>query len=225
MSAALVRLMALAAALLLLSGCDSTGTSDYSLYYQALRQSISAGLGAEPRITRDQAAKIPYASIGYRVDDGPEQLLVLATDSGGQQLWTSAAHVVIVTRDGRVVRTVGLAQDVSAVTPQKGQELVSPSAASSGSQTHVRLEDFPGIPAYGAAVTCTATPRGPETIVILGRGITTRKIDEACHSDMLDWSFTDSYWVDPQSGLVWRSIQHVSPKAGAIEIETLRPPG
>ncbi len=216
-----MRPIALVAALLL-SGCDSTGTSDYSLYYQALRQGIS---GSKPRITRDQAAQVPYASIGYRLDDGAEQLLVLATDSGGDQLWTSAAHVVIVTRDGRIVRTVGLAQDLAAATPQKGQQLFSPAAASGGIMTGVRLEDFPSIGVYGAAVTCTASPRGPETIVILGRGITTRKVDETCHSDMLDWTFTDSYWIDPQNTLVWRSIQHVSPKTGKIEIETLRPPG
>ena len=85
-----MRPIALVATLLLLSGCDSTGTSDYSLYDQALRQGISAGIGSEPRITKDQAAQVPYASIGYRVDDGAEQLLVLATDSGGDQLWTSA---------------------------------------------------------------------------------------------------------------------------------------
>ena len=61
------------------------------------------------RVTRDQAAAIPYASMGYRLDDGIRALLVLATDANGEQLWTSAAHVVIVTRDGRIVRTVGLA--------------------------------------------------------------------------------------------------------------------
>ena len=53
----------------------------------------------------------------------------------------------------------------------------------------------------------------------------TRKVDESCRSDALDWTFTDSYWIDPQSTLVWRSIQHVGPKGEKIEIETLRPPG
>ena len=219
-----MRRLALVAVVFLLSGCGSSG-SDYSLYYQAVRQSISASFGGNTNVTKDQAAAIPYASIGYRVNDGPEQLLVLATDSGEEQLWTSAAHVVIVTRGGRIVRTVGLTQDVSAVTPQKGQQLLIPTDVAGQSLTSVRLEDFAGIPAYGAAVKCTAQPRGLETIVILGRGITTRKVDEACHSDLLDWSFTDSYWVDPQNSLVWRSIQHVSPKGEKVEIETLRPPG
>ena len=97
------------AGLLLVSGCNSTGTSDYTLYYQAMRQSLSHVFGGDTHVGKDKAAAISYASIGYRVNGGPEQLLVLATDSGGEQLWTSAAHVVIVTRGGRIVRTVGLA--------------------------------------------------------------------------------------------------------------------
>jgi hypothetical protein len=217
--------IALIGVLFLLSGCSSTGASDYTLYYQALRQSIAAGFGGDSHLTKDQAAAIPYASIGYRLNDGPEQLLVLATDSGGEQLWTSGAHVVIVTRDGRIVRTVGLTQDVSAVTPQKGHQIFRPTEAGGKNLTSVRLEDFPDIPNYGVAVKCTAVLKGLETIVILGHGVTTQRVDESCLSDALAWSFTDSYWIDPQSALVWRSIQHIGPKGEKIEIETLRPPG
>jgi hypothetical protein len=217
--------IALIAILFLVSGCSSSGASDYTLYYQMLRQSFAGGFGGSPHVTKDQAAAIPYASIGYRLNDGPEQLLVLATDSGAEQLWTSGAHVVIVTRSGRIVRTVGLAQDVSAVTPQKGQQIFAPAEARGKNLSSVRLEDFPSIPTYGVAVKCTTLPKGLETIVILGRGVTTRKVDEACRSDQLDWSFTDNYWIDPGSALVWRSIQHVGPKGEKIEIETLRPPG
>ena len=216
---------ALIAALLSLPGCDSSGSSDYTLYYQALRQGLAAGFGRPPHITKDQAAAIPYASIGYRLNDGPEQLLVLATDSGGEELWTSGAHVVIVTRGGRVVRTVGLAQDVSAVTPQKDQHVLGLAESTRTGVETTRIEDFSGIPVYGVVVKCVAQTKGTETIAILGRGITTRKIDENCRSDVLNWSFTDSYWIDPETALAWRSIQHVGPKDEKIEIEVLRPPG
>lgn len=212
------------AVLLLVAGCDSSGTSDYSLYYQAVRQSIAKSFGGDTHVTKDEASAISYASIGYRVNDGPEQLLVLATDSGEEQLWTSASHVVIVTRGGRIVRTVGLAQDVSAVTPQRGQQVSIPADAVARVRTNTRLEDFPSVPIYGAAITCTTTPKGPETIVILGHGITTRKVEERCRSDALNWSFTDTYWVDSQNAQVWRSIQHVGPIGEKVEIETLRPP-
>ena len=93
-----------------------------------------------------------------------------------------------------------------------------------GPVTATRRVDFPDIPAYDVAVTCTATYRGRQTIVILGHGITTQKVDEKCQSARLKWSFTDSYWLDPNTGLVWRSIQHIEPKDGRIDTEILRPP-
>jgi Group 4 capsule polysaccharide lipoprotein gfcB, YjbF len=216
------RFQALAAAFLL-AGCTSAGTSDYQLYYRALRRSIADSFGTA-RVTRDEAAAIPYASMGYSLNDGPERLLVLATDTNGERLWTSSSRIVIVTRSGRIVRTVGLPHDISGVTPQKGQDIPVLASALKGSVSSTRRVDFPDIPAYDVAITCKAMDRGMETIVILGRGITTQKIDEVCESPRLNWSFTDSYWLDPGNDLVWRSIQHISPKDGRIETEILRPP-
>ena len=215
--------LALAAAALLLAGCSSSGTSDYAQYYRALRQGVTASF-RQGRITKAQAAAIPYASMGYRVNNSAEQLIVLATDANGEQLWTSGAHIVIVTRGGRIVRTVGLTNDVAAVTPAAGQPGPPTLAGLKGALTYSRLEDFPDIPVYGATITCTTRSQGGQTIVILGRGISTVRIDEICRSPQLGWSFTDSYWLDRQTGLAWRSIQNINPKGEKIETEILRPP-
>ena len=216
------RFMALALSLAL-AGCNSTGQSDFAQFYQAVRQGVSASFG-NARVTKDQAAAIPYASLGYRVNDGAEQLLVLATDANAEQLWTSNAHIVIVTRGGRIARTVGLTPDVSAVTPRGGLQIPAVAAALNEPTSYTRQEDFPDIPAYGAAISCSSVSKGRQTIVILGRGISTARIDETCRSAELKWSFTDSYWLDPDSGLVWRSIQHIHPKGEKIEVEIFRPP-
>ena len=206
---------------LLVGGCNSTGDSDYSQFYRALRQSIGASFG-QGRITKSQAAAIPYASMGYRLNDGMEQLLVLATDSNDEQLWTSASHVVIATRGGRIVRTVGLPTNVSAVTPAVGQAIPLLSASLSGTVSYSRLADLPDNRIYGAALACKLVYRGRQTIVILGRGLTTIKIDENCASKALNWTFTDSYWMDVDNRLVWKSIQHIGPEKGKIETEILR---
>ena len=65
-------------------------------------------------------------------------MLVLATDTNGEQLWTSAAHTVIVTRGGRIVRTVGLEHDVSGVTPKTGQQLPDVAAALNHAERLIR---------------------------------------------------------------------------------------
>jgi hypothetical protein len=210
--------------LLMLAGCNSSGSSDYSQFYRVLRQSMAAGMG-NGRITRAQAAAIPYASMGYRLNGDREQLVVLATDANGEQLWTSSAHIVIVTRGGRIARTVGLGHDISGMTPKIGQQLPDIAAALKGEVTYTRLEDFPDLGVFGVELTCTLSQRGAQTIVTLGHGIATRRVDDVCHSTDKKWSFMDTYWIDPGNGLVWRSRQHLNPKGDVIQTEILRPPG
>jgi len=212
-------------AMLVLAGCSSAGSgnTNYAQFYQLTKQSLSASFG-KIRITRDQAASIPYASMGYSLDGGNQALLVLATDSGGELLWTGPSHAVIVTRDGRIVRTVGLGHDLAGLTLRNGAA-PAPASAVRGAFTTIRLEDFPELGIYGAQVSCRARLVGQQKISVLGQTVTTNRVDEACRSSKPDWSFVDTYWVDPDNGLVWRSRQHIHPKGGEIETELFRPPG
>lgn len=214
-----------AAVLLFLAGCSSadSGNTNYAQFYELTKQSLSASFG-NVRVTRDQAASIPYASMGYSLDDGNQMLLVLATDSGGELLWTGPSHVVIVTRNGRIVRTVGLGHDLAGLTTRNGAA-PPPGAAVKGPFTITRLEDFPELGIYGAQVSCRTRLVGQQKIDVLGQPVTTNRVEEACHSRRPDWSFVDTYWVDPDNGLVWRSRQHIHPKGGEIETELFRPPG
>lgn len=222
----LSRAAACGALALAAAACSSgnSGNTNYAQFFQLVRQSLSAGFG-KARITREQAAAIPYASLGYTLDGGHQGLLVLATDSGGDLLWTSAAHVVIVTREGRIVRTVGLGKDLSSLTPLDQSGLPPVAAAVRAPFSSTRLEDFPDLGLYGVRISCRATLAGRQNIKILGQLIATLRVDEACTSRNPDWSFTDSFWVDKDSGFVWRSRQHVHPKGMLVETEIFRPPG
>jgi hypothetical protein len=217
-----LRVVAPAIALILLSGCSTD--SDYGAYFQLLRQSLSNGLGSGS-VTREQAAAISYASLGYRLNDGPEQILVLATDTYGEQLWTSSAHIVFLTQDGRVKRTTGLPHNLGTLTPVRGPSLPAPASALEGPSTNAFTADFPDIGSYSAAITCRLTTKGRETINILGQPVATTLVNEDCVSPKHLWRFQNSYWLDVQTKFVWRSIQHVHPKGDTLEIEIFRPPG
>ena len=213
-------------AVILAAACSSSnsGNTNYAQFFKLTRQSLSAGFG-KTRITREQAAAIPYASLGYTLDGGNQGLLVLATDSGGDLLWTSAAHVVIVTREGRIIRTVGLGKDLSNVTSRDQSGLPPVATAVRAPFSSTRLADFPDLGLYGVRVSCRTTLAGRQSVKILGQLIATLRVDEACTSRNPDWSFTDSFWVDKDSGFVWRSRQHVHPKGMLVETEIFRPPG
>jgi Group 4 capsule polysaccharide lipoprotein gfcB, YjbF len=211
-------------AAILLAGCSSAGGGMYKQYGQVLKQSF--GLFSKGGITRQQAAVVPYASLGYRINDGDQSMLVLATDTGGEQIWTAANHVVFQTRDGRLTRTVGLRYNLGAITPQQGSNAIpAPFAAIQQSFTSAKLVDFPEQGLYSMLLTCIARARGPETVAILGQNISTIRVDESCENRSSNWQFVDNYWLDPHTGLSWRSIQNIAPKGEKVEIDILRPPG
>jgi hypothetical protein len=210
----------------LLASCSSSGSgnTNYAQFYQLMRESLSASFG-KIRVTRDQAASVAYASMGYSLDGGNQAMLILATDSGGELLWTSSAHVVIVTRQGRIVRTLGLDHDLSGLTTRNNVPPPPLAAAIQAPFTSTRLQDFPELGLYGVQVSCRAHAVGRQSIKILGQAVPTVRVDESCRSSRPDWSFTDNFWVDGDSGLVWRSRQHVHPNGGTVETEIFRPPG
>ena len=210
------RIASILAAVVVLSGCSTIGRGDVASLY-----AVAGTLwGGGKKVTLEEAAAVPYASMGLRLASGPQLMIILAGDTGGQRLWTSSARIAITTQAGRIVRTGGFEHNLG------GYEARGDSLGEDGTRTVRWQADFPDISLYSVAIACRDRPGGNETITILGKAINTRRIEESCATvdSSLDWSFDNTYWVDPVSGLVWRSIQHVHPRLDAIETEILRPP-
>ena len=165
----------------------------------------------------EQAASVPYASIGVRVRGYNELMLVLATNAEGQQLWTSDVRIAIVTQNGHIVRTAGLGRDLS------GLRFVG--TAHPGGANYSWEADFKDMGLYGVTGDCQPIATKNEVITVLGKELNTQRIDERCEtsSHQLSWSFRNTYWLDPVTGLAWRSIQHIHPRFPALEITVLRP--
>ena len=200
----------------LLAGCSSEGSGDWSALIDIARQSWEQRDGAVPL---SEASAIPFATLGVRMGGASERLLILATDSNGERLWTSAARVALTTRRGRIVATAGLGNDLSGY--------YSDTAFRTDWKSRRRIAwtaDFADLGLYSVVIDCDDVPVGTEKIKILGREIITLRVDEKCQSSQLDWSFTNTYWVSQISDRVWRSIQHVHPKLETLEIELLRTP-
>ena len=203
---------------LLLCGCSSDGSAEWDGLYQMIKAQVQRPAA----VTLDNAAAIPYATLGFRVDGGPESIAVLATDDGAQKMWASGKTVTLVTIDGRIQRTVGLEHNLSWTTG-----LTSNSTLESWLRPHRTswTADYNETSRYGIQITCDERPAGNETIVVLGTRISTVRIEARCASTSLNWTFTDVYWVGRLDGVLWRSIQYIHPSLGPIELETLRPPG
>ena len=211
------RVVPVLAATFALAGCSVLGRGDIKSFYQLSKKVWD---GDSLSITLEQAAAVPYASMGVRLGGGPQVMIVLAGDTSGQRLWTSAAKIAITTEDGRIVRTGGLDKNLGGLAP------LSDGRDKNGVGAVRWQADFPDLGLYSVPITCLDRSAGDETIIILGNDIRTRRIEESCGSQdrNLDWSFHNTYWLDPSNGLVWRSVQYVHPGLDSIETEILRPP-
>ena len=215
----LLRALPALGAMCLLGGCTpSLGTGDFGALIGIAKYAWSGS----QKVTLEEAASVPYASMGIRIGDASENMIILASESNGQRLWTSSARVAISTKDdGRIVRTAGLTYNLG------GYEAKGSTQSENGLRVVRWQADFPDLGLYSVSITCKDQQAGDETINILGKDIHTQRVNESCTSagGNLDWSFENVYWIDGSSGLVWRSIQHVHPKLAAVESEILRPPG
>ncbi len=215
------RALASVAAALALGACSSSNSSDWEQAYKAVRAALDSSASA---ITLQQASAVPYATMGLRVDGGPEQMIVLAGGQNGPLLWTSAARIALETENGRVVRTSGLPFNLGSTvfsSPDPLRDIASTRTAAN----YRRTIDLPDQNAYSITLNCTMQAVGPETIKILGQDIPTLRVDETCRSPRLDWEFTNTFWLGQASGFVWRSHQFIHPKLGPVDTEILRPPG
>jgi len=199
-----------------LAGCSSDGSDSWRAMLKVARQSWER---SDATVKIDAAAAIPYATLGVRLNDGSEQILVLATDSNGERVWTSASHVAIETRRGRIIRTNGFLANLSGYsTPDAAHEdWWSP-------HQNRWLADFADLGMYSVPVVCDVRPVGRDPITILGANFDTIRVEENCSSTLLDWTFVNSFWVSVATGRVWRSIQQIHPGGPQLEIEFLRPP-
>lgn len=205
-----------AAAAIFLCGCSSESGLDFSDVWQIAKMSVGSD---DQKVTLQQAAAIPYASISVSLGKNPQQILVLGSNNGQQQLWTSASRIAVMIQNGRVTRTSGLPQNLSGFTPHDIMHV--PAAGNSMSY----IADFADIGAYSIEISCHTISSTAQSIIVLGANIQADRIEEYCVAPKIDWTFTNIYWIDPAGITVWRSIQHFHPKSDPLEIETLRPVG
>ena len=209
--------LAALATLAMLCGCSSEH-SDWGQVYRAARQTFSSDGPAS--VSLQQAAAVPYASMGVRIGDGAQVLIVQVIDSPDMRLWTAGKAIALETRDGRITRSSGLAFNLSGVA---GTTVLAGKPAGDPGVRQTLLYDFADLNTYSVRVVCIAAAPVAAEITILGKAMAVKRIDENCSAGTFGWNFTNSYWVG-ESGLVWKSIQHIHPKLQAIETEILRPP-
>jgi group 4 capsule polysaccharide lipoprotein GfcB/YjbF len=203
----------------LVFGC---GTNSYQGRYASLAWRLVTGQRGE--VSRDQASAIPFASLGVAIGRNDEGLMVLGLDEGERQEWYARTQMFAMI-NGRVVQSQGFPYNLSRLEVRRGDGTTIPSGGPPPVGTDYSLvADYRDLSLVAASAACRSTDAGEESIEILGTSLATRHVVEDCRIAVIDWSFENEFWIDPDSGFVWQSRQYVHPKLPRVTFRVLRPP-
>lgn len=174
-------------------------------------------------LTREQIARLPYASMRAKIGRGPRSLLILARYAGPDLYWMSADGALFATRGGRLVKTAGLTANL------KDTRFIDPDPVApglhrlEGAVQARRIIDIDRGHAFNVPVTAWLEPVGHERIEILGLTFDTVMVRERNLAELLDWRFENTFWADRETGFIWKSVQHIVDLFAPLEFEILKP--
>jgi hypothetical protein len=200
-------------ALFALAACSAVSSGSV----EAIRLAVH---GETVHPTAESVAASPYFQLQANGPDG-QAILILGKVEDGTLGWYGQGNDAIFTRDGLLVKTVGLPENLDATAISGTSD---PFAAGlqhiSAPLAYTRRMDWSPGYRYGVSMQATLTPGGTDDIDILGTVHHLRRYDE--HLSGSAGSFTNRYWADPSDGFIWKSRQYVAP-GFALELIQLRP--
>ena len=211
--------------MLITSSCASIENNNIApTYTQAFKAIKGAIFGfQDANISREVVDKIPYASGMMKIGKGSKGLVILESTQKGINTWISADNVLIAIDNGKIVRTLGLINNLTSYkTARDGfKDLVL---------TKEPLLDYFSYYSYdkpllnNLRVKASIYNRGIDEVEILGVKRSLILFEEEIYSEDINWSRTNKFWVDPNSFYVWKSIQHVSPRLPVFTFEVTKKP-
>ena len=213
----------LLASCLSLIGCSSIPDNVAGSWRYSFETFKSAVFGYEDfPITRELIDNIPYASIRLKIGKGPAGLLILENKERKKNTWLSADQVTIVEREGKIIRTLGLTNNLTSIRPQSVNHVEFVKNKDSPIYKSFISLDNPEV--FELELKVKVLNKGLEEIEIVDKKYSLIHFIEEKENRYLRWKSKDHYWVDPEDGFVWKSIQNIAPNIPPILIEVTKKP-
>ena len=188
----------------------------YTEAYNAIKLNV---LGHKNEIDPDLITNIPYASMIVKIGKGPNALMILESVNNNEYTWVSADGVYLVIKEGRIVRTLGLPNNLSSRLDPN----LSWNERSSLDMESVSYVSFQNPILNNLRVTSTYRVNGYQDIDLTFGKKELRLIEEKIASDTVAWYASNNYWIDVDN-FIWKSTQHISPKLPPIHFEVTKRP-
>ena len=228
-----LRGMALAAMAVMLGGCGNQkeeGPTGFDLARQALGQAV-AGMGAGEAPTGAAISDSPEAMAGRALAANPAPLILAQMDNpplpqvlaqvgqnGTMRTYMTPGKQALILRDGLLVGTRGLGNDLSVAEPGVLAGLIRARKAGSG-QRVMRYISGDGVE-RPLPMTCTTMPGEAQSFTFAGRAWQARQVHETCTGAGV--SIRNSYLVTAE-GQIPVSHQWIGPDLGHVTLQVIRP--
>tara|TARA_B100002019_G_C21204148_1_gene565709 strand:- start:502 stop:1155 length:654 start_codon:yes stop_codon:yes gene_type:complete len=176
--------------------------------------------GYENTITKEVIDSIPYSSALLRIGKGPFGLIILESKNDNIETWVSADNVYFKLKDGKIIGTAGLVNNLTSYLRNDFQ-LFDHGSKEEKLFTSYYSYDEPVL--TNLEVKSTLFYKGIEEVDLLMGKKKLFLFHENLFNNYLNWNVTNKFWVD-EDGFVWKSRQHISTKLPPIEIEVTKKP-
>lgn len=200
----------------LLFSCSTTTNSTLATVRQVAFGNDDVIMSAE------QVKKLPYASAYIKIDGNPQAFVVLAyADEDDRLSWVSANNTVFITKHGRIIKTVGLENDLSLIS-SAAQDPLTELRSKSNYRWQFQAEwamDY----VSGYRMLSRLNHIGKSNNSIIDASYETELFEEDISVEHSGDSWKNYYWVDPETSLVVKSKQRIGPNLPVIEMTILKP--
>lgn len=211
----------------LLAGCSSSGSSDLGRMTALAGQSLfPAEPQATPReLTRAELDRIPYATIALSFTGGPRSFIVPLADNGGYLTYQDANRRGLVMLGGAVTETLALGEDLQGVHHDRRDPIAYPKPLAEWPRRVFRDYQFTVRDGadYRVTLDCIFQKVSAETVEIVEIAFDLVRVSETCTNAARQ--VTNTYWVEEDTGFIWKSQQWLGPQLGQATVEVIRPYG
>ena len=203
-------------------GCSSFPINNIAPgYIDTFRSIKNAVTGYESDfITRELIDNIPYASITLEIGKGPKGLLILESIENDKFYWISADSIYLVIKDGRIIKTEGLNNNLREVIyPRTNFKKI----LTNKSEQFNMYYSFTNPELNNLELEVNYRVLGNEQIEILNKYMDLTLVEEEVSNRKLGWKFINKYWLD-ENYFVWKSRQYINPLIPVFNIEVTKKP-
>jgi hypothetical protein len=202
-----------------LTACAGT----YHSYYETLKLAFSER--DDVSLSLEEVTQLNVDIMLLRRGDRPAAALALAYIEDGQHKWVSRDKAMLIIEQGRVVRTLGFAQDLLYLSNTSSDPIKQTYTTLPG-KNWLRSADW-SIDEYGYQLNSDFDRQVRQQLTVFGQQIDTILIIENVVYDnpsnfiRVEQNWQNYFWYEPISGTLLKTKQRLSPYDEALEITYL----